>query len=162
MPASPKEEESQPAKNNDGSTQLDLFAAAPETKKKEKQPQQLDLFSQASETSLTSETSKTSQPEPFVVKDGAVIGHNLKAHWKELKAQHLTELPMFDTEIAHYLLHPEMRHYLDYLLSIYGCKDVCELMPRLEEELRKEDLWSPSRTSKCRLCLSSPKWKRQA
>lgn len=140
-----EEEESQPAKNNDGSTQLDLFAAAPETKKKEKQPQQLDLFSQSSETSLTSktsETSKTNQPEPFVVKDGAVIGHNLKAHWKELKAQHLTELPMFDTEIAHYLLHPEMRHYLDYLLSIYGCKDVCELMPRLEEELRKEDLWS--------------------
>ena len=38
LPTSPEEEESQPAKNNDGSTQLDLFAAAPETKKKEKQP----------------------------------------------------------------------------------------------------------------------------
>ena len=145
IPASPKEEESQPAKNNDGSTQLDLFATAPETKKKKEQPQQLDLFSMASQTSLTSltsETSKTSQPEPFVVKDGVVIGHNLKAHWKELKAQGLTDLPMFDTEIAHYLLHPEMRHYIDYLLSVYGCSDLLQLQASLEAELKKEGLWS--------------------
>ena len=145
LPASPEEEESQSAKNNDGSTQLDLFNTAPAPPKRAAQPQQLDLFdlaSQASQTSLTSNTSKTSQAEPFVVKDGTVVGHNLKAQWQELKAQHLTEAPMFDTEIAHYLLHPEMRHYLDYLLSIYGCKDVCELKPRLEEELRKEGLWS--------------------
>ena len=145
LPASPEEEESQSAKNNDGSTQLDLFNTAPAPPKRAAQPQQLDLFDQASQaslTSLTSNTSKTSQAEPFVVKDGTVVGHNLKAQWQELKAQHLTEAPMFDTEIAHYLLHPEMRHYLDYLLSIYGCKDVCELKPRLEEELRKEGLWS--------------------
>ncbi len=145
LPASPKEEESQPAKNNDGSLQLDLFAAAPETKKKKEQPQQLDLFSMASQTSLTSltsETSKANQPEPFVVKDGVVVGHNLKAHWKELKAQHLTDLPMFDTEIAHYLLHPEMRHYIDYLLSVYGCNDLLQLQASLEAELRKEGLWS--------------------
>ena len=141
-----KEEESQPAKNNDGSLQLDLFGAAPESKptastKKVEQPQQLDLFDQPS--SPIPATSKVEGPaEPFVVKDGVVVGHNLKANWKELKAQHLTELPMFDTEIAHYILHPEMRHYLDYLLSIYGCKDLCELKQSLEEELKKEGLWS--------------------
>ena len=71
-----------------------------------------------------------------------MIGHNLKASWKELKAQGLTEKPMFDTEIAHYILHPEMRHYLDYLLSVYGCKDVVGLKSCLEEELKKEGLWS--------------------
>ena len=141
-----KEEESQPAKNNDGSLQLDLFGAAPESKptastKKVEQPQQLDLVDQPS--SPIPATSKVEGPaEPFVVKDGVVVGHNLKANWKELKAQHLTELPMFDTEIAHYILHPEMRHYLDYLLSIYGCKDLCELKQSLEEELKKEGLWS--------------------
>ena len=146
LPASPKEEESQPAKNNDGSLQLDLFGAAPESKptastKKVEQPQQLDLFDQPS--SPIPATSKVEGPaEQFVVKDGVVVGHNLKANWKELKAQHLTELPMFDTEIAHYILHPEMRHYLDYLLSIYGCKGVCELKQSLEEELKKEGLWS--------------------
>ena len=141
-----KEEESQPAKNNDGSLQLDLFGAAPESKptastKKVEQPQQLDLFDQPG--SPIPATSKFEGPaEQFVVKDGVVVGHNLKANWKELKAQHLTELPMFDTEIAHYILHPEMRHYLDYLLSIYGCKGVCELKQSLEEELQKEGLWS--------------------
>ena len=146
LPASPREKESQPAKNNDGSLQLDLFGAAPESiptasTKKVEQPQQLDLFDQPS--SPIPATSKVEGPaEPFVVKDGVVIGHNLKANWQELKAQHLTDLPMFDTEIAHYILHPEMRHYLDYLLSIYGCKGVCELKPHLEEELKKEGLWS--------------------
>ena len=146
LPASPREKESQPAKNNDGSLQLDLFGAAPESiptasTKKVEQPQQLDLFDQP--RSPIPATSKVEGPaEPFVVKDGVVIGHNLKANWQELKAQHLTDLPMFDTEIAHYILHPEMRHYLDYLLSIYGCKDVCELKPHLEEELKKEGLWS--------------------
>ncbi len=144
LSAAPKEEEKKPApqKNADGSTQLDLFNTAPAPQKPTEQPQQLDLFDMASPTSLTSETSKTSQAEPFVVKDGTVIGHNLKANWQALKAQGLTDLPMFDTEIAHYILHPEMRHYPDYLLSIYGCKDVCELKQSLEDELRKEGLWS--------------------
>ncbi len=143
---SPEEKESQSIKNNDGSLQLDLFNTAPAPQKPAAQPQQLDLFdmdrASTSLTSLTSGNSEASQAEPFVVKDGVVVGHNLKANWKELKAQHLTELPMFDTEIAHYILHPEMRHYLDYLLSIYGCKGVCELRRSLEDELKKEGLWS--------------------
>jgi DNA polymerase-1 len=71
-----------------------------------------------------------------------VVGHNLKAQWKELKAQGLTSRPMFDTEIAHYLLHPEMRHHLDYLLSVYGCNDIGELKVFFEKQLKEEGLWT--------------------
>lgn len=146
--------------NADGSLQLDLFAPAPEPpKKKEENPVQLDLFSMDEQTTHMSSENDTrvigqrhtlslpttrvsSANDTRVVENGLVIGHNLKAQWKELKAQGLTDRPMFDTEIAHYILHPEMRHYLDYLLSVYGCDDVVELQKKLEEELKKEGLWS--------------------
>lgn len=129
----------EPAKNNDGSLQLDLFNAAPQPQKKEedKGPVQLDLFNSASVSTAKVEE----QTEPFVVVEDVVIGHNLKSNWKEIKARKLTENAMFDTEIAHYLLHPEMRHYLDYLLSVYNCKDVCGLKQCLEQELKQEGLW---------------------
>ena len=163
LPPAKKEEEK---KNTDGSQQLDLFAtnAEPASAKGEAQAVQLDLFSQgftqhavqpdtARSVSLHSTEHEPTQhgafsAPPFVVisspseKDGReVVGHNLKAQWKALKQQQLTDLPMFDTEIAHYILHPEMRHYLDYLLSIYGCSDVVGLKKCLEEELHKEGLW---------------------
>ena len=163
LPPAKKEEEK---KNTDGSQQLDLFAtnAEPAPAKGEEQAVQLDLFSQgftqhavqpdtARSVSLHSTEHEPTQhgafsAPPFVVisspseKDGReVVGHNLKAQWKALKQQQLTDLPMFDTEIAHYILHPEMRHYLDYLLSIYGCSDVVGLKKCLEEELHKEGLW---------------------
>ena len=163
LPPAKKEEEK---KNTDGSQQLDLFAtnAEPASAKGEEQAVQLDLFSQgftqhavqpdtARSVSLHSTEHEPTQhgafsAPPFVVisspseKDGReVVGHNLKAQWKALKQQQLTDLPMFDTEIAHYILHPEMRHYLDYLLSIYGCSDVVGLKKCLEEELHKEGLW---------------------
>ncbi|MBQ7461676.1 MAG: DNA polymerase I [Bacteroidaceae bacterium] len=146
--------------NADGSLQLDLFAPAPEPpKKKEENPVQLDLFSMDEQTTHMSSENDTrvigqrhtlslpttrvsSANDTRVVENGLVIGHNLKAQWKELKAQGLTDKPMFDTEIAHYILHPEMRHYLDYLLSVYGCDDVVQLQKKLEEELKKEGLWS--------------------
>ena len=163
LPPAKKEEEK---KNTDGSQQLDLFAtnAEPASAKGEEQAIQLDLFSQgftqhavqpdtARSVSLHSTEHEPTQhgafsAPPFVVisspseKDGReVVGHNLKAQWKALKQQQLTDLPMFDTEIAHYILHPEMRHYLDYLLSIYGCSDVVGLKKCLKEELHKEGLW---------------------
>ncbi len=163
LPSAKKEEEK---KNTDGSQQLDLFAtnAEPASAKGEEQAVQLDLFSQGfTQHAVQPDTARSvsrhsteheptqhgafSAP-PFVVisspseKDGReVVGHNLKAQWKALKQQQLTDLPMFDTEIAHYILHPEMRHYLDYLLSIYGCSDVVGLKKCLEEELHKEGLW---------------------
>ena len=160
IPASPLGEENQPTKNNDGSMQLDLFSSVqePTVKKEDKKTVQLDLFSMDEQTShvksanytrevdqlhtLSLPTTHVKLPDvTWVVDNSLVIGHNLKAHWKELKAQGLTEKPMFDTEIAHYILHPEMRHYLDYLLSVYNCKDVCRLKQVLEKELREEGLW---------------------
>lgn len=167
LPASPKEEENSSTinqKNNDGSLQLDLFSPLPTSPPEGKPDQkeegaseqpakdgsvQLDLFSQPSNP-LPTATQQEEQTAPFVVISSSeeagkrvfVVGHNLKAHWKELKEQQLTEHPMFDTEIAHYLLHPEMRHYLDYLLSVYNCNDVVGLKQCLEEELKKEGLWN--------------------
>ena len=163
LPPAKKEEEK---KNTDGSQQLDLFAtnAEPASAKGEEQAVQLDLFSQgftqhavqpdtARSVSLHSTEHEPTQhgafsAPPFVVisspsekDEKEVVGHNLKAQWKALKQQQLTDLPMFDTEIAHYILHPEMRHYLDYLLSIYGCSDVVGLKKCLKEELHKEGLW---------------------
>ena len=151
LPTSPKEEEKKTT-NNDGSLQLELFNSdpAPASPKEEEQPVQLDLFSSVpAKKNQPTAQKEEQQTATFVVvpdatgEDGkkTVIGHNLKASWQELKVQQLTDLPMFDTEIAHYLLHPEMRHYLDYLLSVYGCKDVCELKQSLEKELKEEDLW---------------------
>ncbi|MBO4550223.1 MAG: DNA polymerase I, partial [Bacteroidaceae bacterium] len=145
LPTSPKEEENSPQKNNDGSMQLDLFSPLPSAPKEVEQPAQkgvvqLDLFSQPSSSSPTTTTQE--EKSWMMIENDIVIGHNLKSHWKELKAQGLTDKPMFDTEIAHYILHPEMRHYLDYLLSVYGCSDVAQLQKTLENELKREDLWS--------------------
>ena len=139
-PEESKETKPESIKNDDGSLQLDLFGTAPEPQKKteEKGPVQLDLFS----SQPNPPQKKEEKTEPFVIIDDTVIGHNLKSQWKEIKVQGLTEKTMFDTEIAHYLLHPEMRHYLDYLLSIYGCSNVGELKPILEAELKQEDLWN--------------------
>ena len=164
LPTSPKEEESSLQKNDDGSMQLDLFnspfpASPREGEQTAKGPVQLDLFSTPEPTQhvksadLTREVGQlgtlsqatkhaVSDNLAWVVQNDLVIGHNLKASWKELKAQSLTDKPMFDTEIAHYILHPEMRHYLDYLLSVYSCKDIAGLKQCLEEELKKEGLWN--------------------
>ena len=165
FPTSPKEkEENSLQKNNDGSMQLDLFnsplPASPRGgEQTAKGPVQLDLFSTPEPTQhvksadLTREVGQLdtlSQATKHAVSDNLawaiqndlVIGHNLKASWKELKAQSLTDNPLFDTEIAHYILHPEMRHYLDYLLSVYSCKDIVGLKQCLEEELKKEGLWN--------------------
>lgn len=113
--------------------------------KRDRQPNddgslQLDLFSQPIQDNRSS-SPLLEEGSGVRIEAGIVIGHNLKAHWKELKAQGLTENPMFDTEIAHYLLHPEMRHYLDYLLSVYGCNDIFALKNCLEKELKEEGLW---------------------
>ena len=127
-------------KTSDGSTQLDLFDMAGEEahvlQPRSSRPSGQKL------TSLSAEAHEPSSAVTFTVADGIVVGHNLKAAWKELKAQGLTDLPMFDTEIAHYLLHPEMRHYPDYLLSVYGCQDVTALKQILEKELREQGLWN--------------------
>ena len=126
-------------KNSDGSMQLDLFSMPmePQHGKSRNQAHLMDqLGTPNSPTTYTSSANTT-----WEVDGDLVIGHNLKASWKELKAQGLTERPMFDTEIAHYLLHPEMRHYQDYLMSVYNCSSIVNLKQCLEKELKEEGLW---------------------
>ena len=114
---------------NDGSTQLSLF--------------DMPVQTSASDVPVAEmKADSGSAAEMMVMDDGMVVGHNLKAQWKDLKAQGLTSRPMFDTEIAHYLLHPEMRHHLDYLLSVYGCNDIGELKVFFEKQLKEEGLWT--------------------
>ena len=114
---------------SDGSTQLSLF--------------DMPVQTSASDVPVAEmKADSGSAAEMMVMNDGMVVGHNLKAQWKELKSQGLTSRPMFDTEIAHYLLHPEMRHHLDYLLSIYGCNDIGELKVFFEKQLKEEGLWT--------------------
>ena len=114
---------------SDGSTQLSLF--------------DMPVQTSASDVPVAEvKADSGSAAEMMVMDDGMVVGHNLKAQWKELKAQELTSRPMFDTEIAHYLLHPEMRHHLDYLLSVYGCNDIGELKVFFEKQLKEEGLWT--------------------
>ena len=114
---------------SDGSTQLSLF--------------DMPVQTSASDVPVAEvKADSGSAAEMMVMDDGMVVGHNLKAQWKELKAQGLTSQPMFDTEIAHYLLHPEMRHHLDYLLSVYGCYDIGELKVFFEKQLKEEGLWT--------------------
>jgi DNA polymerase-1 len=48
------------------------------------------------------------------------VGQNLKYDLQVLQNYGITlQGPMFDTMIAHYLLHPEMRHGMDYLAEAY-------------------------------------------
>ncbi|MBR0543273.1 MAG: DNA polymerase I [Bacteroidaceae bacterium] len=114
---------------SDGSTQLSLF--------------DMPVQTSASDVPVAEvKADSGSAAEMMVMDDGMVVGHNLKAQWKDLKAQGLTSRPMFDTEIAHYLLHPEMRHHLDYLLSVYGCNDIGDLKVFFEKQLKEEGLWT--------------------
>ena len=114
---------------SDGSTQLSLF--------------DMPMQTSASDVPVAEvKADSGSAAEMMVMDDGMVVGHNLKSQWKELKSQGLTSQPMFDTEIAHYLLHPEMRHHLDYLLSVYGCNDIGELKVFFEKQLKEEGLWT--------------------
>ena len=127
-------------KNADGSMQLDLFGMPEETQhsKSENTPRLIDQLGTPNSQTRNAYLANTT----WVVENDTVIGHNLKASWKELKAQGLTERPMFDTEIAHYLLHPEMRHYQDYLMSVYNCNNIVDLKQSLEKELKEEGLWN--------------------
>ena len=90
---------------------------------------------------------------PFILDGNTIIGHDLKAHWQELIAQYpevqtfgletdgVGEKQLFDTAIAHYLLHPEMRHGLDYLKDAYRKATLKELKELFEKELHDTGLW---------------------
>lgn len=90
---------------------------------------------------------------PFILDGNTIIGHDLKAHWQELTAQYpevqtfgletdgVGEKQLFDTAIAHYLLHPEMRHGLDYLKDAYRKATLKELKELFKKELHDTGLW---------------------
>ena len=120
--------------NSDGSMQLDLFSMMDGDAAAASQP------AHAATAQKTAPSASSQQPA-YVVTDEGITGHNLKAHWQELKAAGLTGKPMFDTEIAHYLLHPEMRHHLDYLKDVYGCQTLEELKEYFEACLKEQGLW---------------------
>ena len=134
----------------DGSIQGDLFggfeepASAPkEDTTRQSEP---DLFSIAA-------TPAPMDEPPFILDGNTIIGHDLKAHWQELTAQYpevqtlgletdgVGEKQLFDTAIAHYLLHPEMRHGLDYLKDAYRKATLKELKELFEKELHDTGLW---------------------
>lgn len=131
----------------DGSIQGDLFGGfdtpAPQA---EAEQNQLDLFSMAPAPAPADEP-------PFLLDGDIIIGHDLKAHWKELTEQYpkifnclkdndgVGETRLFDTAIAHYLLHPEMRHGLEYLKDAYRKATLKELKELFEKELHETGLW---------------------
>ena len=134
----------------DGSIQGDLFggfgehASSPQEETTEQgEP---DLFSMAAAPAPVDEP-------PFILDGDTIIGHDLKAHWQELTEQHpevqaldletsgVGEKRLFDTAIAHYLLHPEMRHGLDYLKEAYRKATLKELKELFEKELHETGLW---------------------
>ena len=134
----------------DGSIQGDLFGGfgEPASSPQEETTEQgePDLFSMAAPPAPVDEP-------PFILDGDTIIGHDLKAHWQELteqypKAQTLDleasgvgEKRLFDTAIAHYLLHPEMRHGLDYLKEAYRKATLKELKELFEKELHETGLW---------------------
>lgn len=116
-----RQKETEPVKTNtDGSIQGDLFAMT--------------------YTSAADDTGHTDQDPalpPYIIENGTVIGHDLKSCWAEIKEK---ESKMFDVEIAHYVLHPEMRHNLEYLRQIYHSDTLQDLKHKLEKELDDEGL----------------------
>ena len=58
-----------------------------------------------------------------------------------LETDGVGEKQLFDTAIAHYLLHPEMRHGLDYLKDAYRKATLKELKELFEKELHDTGLW---------------------
>ncbi len=142
-------------KAESNSLQMDLFddAVQPLTNNDAQKGKelQLDLFDPLPDDTAVVATRKVSDELPYIVVSsssesgeegtGLLIGHNLKAHWSELKQKGLTDMPMFDTEIAHYLLHPEMRHHLDYLRDAYGCQTLLQLKQHFENALKENGLW---------------------
>lgn len=134
----------------DGSIQGDLFGgfgepASPPQEETTEQGEP-DLFSMAAAPAPVHEP-------PFILDGDTIIGHDLKAHWQELTEQYpevqalgleasgVGEMRLFDTAIAHYLLHPEMRHGLDYLKEAYRKATLKELKELFEKELHETGLW---------------------
>lgn len=134
----------------DGSIQGDLFGGFGEPASSPQEEttghDEPDLFSMAATPAPVHEP-------PFILDGDTIIGHDLKAHWQELTEQYpevqalglessgVGGKRLFDTAIAHYLLHPEMRHGLEYLKEAYRKATLKELKELFEKELHETGLW---------------------
>ena len=111
-----------------------------------------DLFEMLNATANAAVSIPVPTLEKYIISDGVLIGHNLKQNWKEICAEHPEFVPksdggyeewtrrVFDIEIAHYVLHPEMRHQLDYLQQIYHSDSLSNLKMQLSDELNEQGL----------------------
>ncbi len=149
-----------PAKHSDGSIQGDLFAAFDTTSPATEQPTKASTDTASFPTLfdlVAGEPCAAFVPveeAPYILVDDTIIGHDLKTHWAELtqKYPQLHDYPqdtptggalkLFDTAIAHYLLHPEMRHGLDYLKEVYHCPTLLGLRNLFLPQLHETGLWS--------------------
>jgi DNA polymerase-1 len=139
-------------KHSDGSIQGDLFASNDTigipNANKDINEDEADLFS------INNCSFKIIEEPPFIKEGNTIIGHDLKAHWKELTGEYpqiLSQdlnsdaetpvLELFDVAIAHYLLHPEMRHGLEYLKEVYQCPTLLSLKELFESQLYNTSLW---------------------
>lgn len=147
------------AKHSDGSIQGDLFAAMDFTQQTQEQPVAGSSPTTSTPTLFDLATGEPnpafmpSEEPPYIMADGIIVGHDLKAHWPQLTkdypqlldypldTQHDSAPLLFDTAIAHYLLHPEMRHGLDYLKEVYRCPTLPALRDMLTPQLHEMGLW---------------------
>lgn len=122
----------------------------PETKRKsgsKGNELQLDLFA---DFMPQNEVIAEITDDPWIEVDGQIIGHDLKTlSQKKGSALHGKNLnDAFDTMLAHYLLHPEMKHNLETLILSYVPNKNAEIKDALlclrdtfTNELKQEGLW---------------------
>lgn len=146
-------------KHSDGSIQGDLFATMENFTLSQGQSNTENGSNNASPTLFDITTGEPNtectpvQEPPYIMVDGTIVGHDLKAHWSQLTQEYpeFTDYPidttqdsaprLFDTAIAHYLLHPEMRHGLEYLKEVYHCPTLHDLKNLLMPRLHETGLW---------------------
>lgn len=129
------------------------------TKTKKENPAQLDLFGDF----LFNEETSTDPEEkniPLIRGDKMLLGHDLKTLCHDENGTQInTDLlldksliqtgAIFDTMLAHYLLHPEFNHNLDTIIAHYLPGErlsmegyLLRLRDILSEELKSEGLWT--------------------
>ena len=76
-----------------------------------------DLFDMFDETAESTETAKnTDSIASADLPEDILVGHDLKQQLARMAAEgKTTDKPLFDIMIAHYLLHPELKHDLAYM-----------------------------------------------
>lgn len=124
---------------------------APTTKKKAEKKNtdgstQLDMFAMLDEAEILPPVEKPTEPQ-YVMVDGCLIGHDMKSVWTDICKEYsdienrVGQGRVFDIAVAHYLLHPEMRHTLDYLKDVYRKSTLAELKELFRQQLEDENLW---------------------